>query len=61
MTCLLIGEPAMKIVMKIAFLFGIVALAACAAGRTSFDKGQELERNGKFDAAVLKYAEAVST
>jgi len=51
----------MKIVMKIALLFGIVALTSCTAGRTSFDKGQELERNGKFDAAVLKYAEAVST
>jgi len=51
----------MKIVMKIALLFGIVVLAACTAGRSSFDKGQELERNGKFDAAVLKYAESVST
>jgi len=61
MTCLRIGEPAMKIVMKIAVLLGIVALAACTTGRTAFDKGQELERSGKFDAAVLKYAESVST
>ncbi len=50
----------MKIVMKIAFLTVIAALTACTAGRTSFDKGQDLEHNGKYDAAVLKYAEAVS-
>ncbi len=50
----------MKIVIKIAFLIGVIALTACAVGRTSFDKGQELERAGKFDEAVLKYAEAVS-
>ena len=50
----------MKIVIKIAFLFVVIALTACAVGRTSFDKGQELERAGKYDEAVLKYAEAVS-
>jgi len=50
----------MKIVIKIVFLLGVIALTACAVGRTSFDKGQELERAGKFDEAVLKYAEAVS-
>lgn len=50
----------MKIVIKIAVLSGILALTACATGRTSFDKGQQLERSGKYDEAVLKYAEAVS-
>jgi general secretion pathway protein D len=50
----------MKIVIKIALLSGLLALTACATGRTSFDKGQQLERSGKYDEAVLKYAEAVS-
>lgn len=50
----------MKIVIKIALLSGVLALTACATGRTSFDKGQQLERSGKYDEAVLKYAEAVS-
>lgn len=51
----------MKIVIKIVLLLFILALAACTTGRTAFDKGQELERIGKFDEAVLKYAESVST
>lgn len=46
--------------MRIALLSVIAALTACATGRTAFDKAQQLERSGKFDEAVLKYAEAVS-
>jgi general secretion pathway protein D len=50
----------MKIVIRIFCLLAVIAMTACATGRTSFDKGQELERMGKYDEAVLKYAEAVS-
>ena len=50
----------MKIVIKIALLAVIAALTACATGRTAFDKAQQLERSGKYDEAVLKYAEAVT-
>ncbi|GAB4295077.1 MAG: tetratricopeptide repeat protein [Desulfuromonadia bacterium] len=35
-------------------------LAACSAGRSSFNKAERLEREGKFDEAVLKYSEALS-
>ncbi|NVN99217.1 MAG: type II secretion system protein [Geobacteraceae bacterium] len=50
----------MKIVMKIALLSAFAALTACTVGRSAFDRGQQYERSGKFDEAVLKYAEAVS-
>ena len=50
----------MKIVPKIALLLLFALLAACATGRTSFDKARQLERTGNFDEAVKKYAEAVS-
>jgi len=51
----------MKIVIKIFSLFLLLLLAACATGRTAFDNAQQLERNGKYDEAVIKYAEAVAT
>ena len=35
-------------------------LSGCAAGRSVFDKGEALEREGKLDDAVLKYAEAAT-
>lgn len=50
----------MKIVIRIFCLLAVIAMTACATGRTAFDKGQQLERIGKYDEAVLKYAEAVS-
>jgi general secretion pathway protein D len=50
----------MKIVPKIALLLMLALLAACATGRTSFDKARQLERSGNYDEAVKKYAEAVS-
>jgi general secretion pathway protein D len=50
----------MKIVPKIALLLMFALLAACATGRTSFDKARQLERSGNYDEAVKKYAEAVS-
>ena len=50
----------MKIVIKIWCLFFLLLLAACATGRTAFDSAQELERRGKYDEAVIKYAEAVA-
>jgi len=50
----------MKIVRNIALLLMLTLLAACATGRTSFDKATQLERSGKYDEAVKKYAEAVT-
>ena len=50
----------MKIAIKIWSLFFLLLLAACATGRTAFDSAQELERRGKYDEAVIKYAEAVA-
>jgi len=35
-------------------------LTACSAGRSAFNKAERLEREGKFDEAVLKYSEALS-
>lgn len=49
----------MKVVIKIFPLF-LLLLTACTAGRTAFDKAQQLERSGKYDEAVVKYAEAVA-
>jgi len=51
----------MKIVIKIFYLLLLLLLAACATGRTAFDNAQQLERSGKYDEAVIKYAEAVAT
>ena len=50
----------MKIVIKICCLLLLLLLVACATGRTAFDNAQQLERNGKYDEAVIKYAEAVA-
>ena len=50
----------MKIVIKICCLLLLLLLAACATGRTAFDSAQQLERSGKYDEAVIKYAEAVA-
>ncbi len=54
------GDFTMKIVRNIALLLMLALLAACATGRTSFDKAAQLERSGKYDEAVKKYAEAVT-
>ncbi|HKZ16669.1 MAG TPA: type II secretion system protein, partial [Geobacteraceae bacterium] len=35
----------------------LALLAGCTAGRTTFDKAQRLEREGKLDEAYIKYAE----
>lgn len=50
----------MKIVNKILLLCVIFTAFGCAAGKTAFDKAQQLERSGKYDEAVLKYAESIS-
>jgi len=50
----------MKIVRNIALLLILTLLAACATGRTAFDKATQLERSGKYDEAVKKFAEAVT-
>jgi general secretion pathway protein D len=51
----------MKIVRTI-FLMSLIVplLTACTVGRTAFNKAEKFERQGKYDDAVLKYAEAVS-
>lgn len=54
------GEFTMKIVIKIFILLLLPLLAACATGRTAFDKGQKLEKSARYDEAVIKYAEAVA-
>lgn len=51
----------MRIIPKIlivSLLMGL--LAGCGAGLTAFNKGEKLETEGKFDEAVLKYAEAAA-
>lgn len=51
----------MRIIFRIAVLSFLTAvLAGCGAGLTAFNKGEKLEREGKLDEAVLKYAEAAS-
>jgi len=55
-----LGDWTMKIVIKIVLLLTILGLSGCAPGRSAFDKAQQLERNGKYDEAILKYAEAVN-
>lgn len=49
----------MKIVMPIFILCLILLSAGCTPGRTAFDKGQQLEKSGRYDEAVVKYAEAI--
>ncbi|NJD91602.1 MAG: type II secretion system protein, partial [Geobacter sp.] len=50
----------MKIVIRIISIFALFALCACATGRTAFDKAQQLEKKGKYEEALQKYAEAVA-
>lgn len=50
----------MKVVIEIVLLVTIFASFGCAPGRTAFDKAQQLERDAKYDEAVLKYAEAIN-
>jgi general secretion pathway protein D len=35
-----------------------MALAGCSAGRSAFNKGERLEREGKYDEALIRYHEA---
>ena len=51
----------MKIVIRIITILALLALCACATGRTAFDKGQQLEKKGNYDEALKKYAEAVAS
>ncbi len=49
----------MRYIQKLALICCCLALlAGCAAGRSAFNTGLELEQAGKLDEAVLKYAEA---
>uniref|UniRef100_A0A831UGU0 Type II secretion system protein n=1 Tax=Geobacter metallireducens TaxID=28232 RepID=A0A831UGU0_GEOME len=51
----------MRIISRIIALSSLVAaLAGCGAGLTAFNKGERLEREGRLDEAVLKYAEAAA-
>lgn len=50
----------MKIVISIFLLCSALLSAGCTPGRTAFDKGQQLEKSGRYDDAVIKYAEAIS-
>ncbi|MBT0654443.1 cohesin domain-containing protein [Geomobilimonas luticola] len=38
----------------------LLLVGGCAAGRSAFNKGEDLEQQGKLDEAVLKYAEAAT-
>lgn len=44
----------------IVFLCILPILAGCAGGLAAYNKGQRLERQGKLDEAVMKYAEAAA-
>jgi general secretion pathway protein D len=49
----------MRHILKPALICCCLALlAGCAAGRSAFKTGLDLEQEGKLDEAVLKYAEA---
>ncbi|WP_298438126.1 cohesin domain-containing protein [Geobacter sp.] len=51
----------MRIIFKIAAPISLLALlSGCGAGLTAFNKGEKLEREGRLDEAVLKYAEAAT-
>ncbi|BDV43353.1 type II secretion system protein [Geotalea uraniireducens] len=51
----------MRIILKVLAVALLVGgLAGCGAGLTAFNKGEKLETDGKFDEAVLKYAEATA-
>ena len=51
----------MQLLRNIFLLCCLLSLAGgCAAGRSAFNKGEDLEQQGKFDEAVLKYAEAAT-
>lgn len=39
----------------------VLILSGCSAGRSSFEKGLELERQGQFEAAMHQYAEALKS
>jgi general secretion pathway protein D len=41
-------------------LFCLVIVSGCAGGRSAFSKAEKLEREGRLDEAVLKYAEVAS-
>lgn len=49
-----------RFVSCLVMVSALLLLNACSAGRSSFNKGERLEREGKFDEAVLKYSEALS-
>ena len=41
-------------------LFCLVILSGCAGGRSAFSKAEKLERDGRLDEAVMKYAEVTA-
>jgi len=41
-------------------LFCLAILSGCAGGRSAFSKAEKLERDGRLDEAVMKYAEVVA-
>jgi general secretion pathway protein D len=36
----------------------LTVIAGCSSGRTAFNKAETLEREGRLDEALVKYAEA---
>ena len=51
----------MQLLRKIFLLCCLMSLVSgCAAGRSAFNRGEDLEQQGKLDEAVLKYAEATT-
>jgi general secretion pathway protein D len=41
-------------------MLATLVVSGCSSGRTTFGKGEKLERDGNLDAALVKYAEAAS-
>jgi len=51
----------MRFIKKLVLLISVLPiLAGCAGGLNAFNKGQKLEKQGKLDEAIMKYAEAAA-
>ena len=51
----------MRFIKKLVLIISVLPiLAGCAGGLNAFNKGQKLEKQGKLDEAIMKYAEAAA-
>ena len=51
----------MRYIKKLVLIISVLPiLAGCAGGLNAFNKGQKLEKQGKLDEAIMKYAEAAA-